>query len=67
MKETLLEKGAVLKKNQLYITNSLNYYNLLIKQGLPIDQIDFHIIANAHHTESVWASYFPNFLKHLFN
>lgn len=60
------ERGGS-EKNQLYITNSLNYYNLLIKQGLPIDQIDFHIIANAHHTESVWASYFPNFLKHLFN
>ncbi|WP_225247767.1 hypothetical protein [Streptococcus pseudoporcinus] len=53
------------QKNQIYITNSLNYYKQILAQGLPISQIDFAIIAGAQYTENVWAQQFPHFLDHL--
>lgn len=48
--------------NQAYIDCSLNYYQSLIRSGLPMDNIWLRILANEHHHEKYWADHFLEFL-----
>lgn len=48
---------------QLYIDHTLSYYNQLIANGVPLDNIHLQIVANGKHSEHVWAKYLPECIK----
>ena len=50
---------------QAYINASLTYYQQLISGGVPIEQIQLIIAADATHSEEAWATYFPECLHFL--
>lgn len=43
--------------SQAYIDSSVNYYDLLIKAGIPIENIKLKIISGDTHSERDWAKY----------
>lgn len=51
------EESAERKISQAYIDSSVNYYDLLIKAGIPIDNIKLRIISGDTHSEEDWAKY----------
>lgn len=52
--------------NQAYIDCTLNYYQMLLKTGLPLNQIRLKIMANEIHHEQHWAHHFVDFLNFYF-
>ncbi|EHJ51536.1 alpha/beta hydrolase [Streptococcus macacae] len=49
--------------NQAYIDCTLHYYQTLLHTGLPMENIDLHIMANEIHHEKYWADHFIDFLR----
>lgn len=58
--ETFMKNNRI---NQAYINSTVWYYQSLLRSGLPVDQIDLHIVAQATHHEKHWADHFLDFLK----
>ena len=56
------ELKAIINDSQHYIDNSLNYYQLLLKQGHPINNIKLMIQSHETHHEKYWARHFRDFL-----
>lgn len=50
--------------SQAYIDSSLNYYQTLIKNNHPIDNLWLRILAGETHYEKYWAKHFIKFLKY---
>lgn len=48
--------------NQAYIDCTLNYYQSLLRTGVPLDNIRLRIMANKIHHEAHWAEHFIEFL-----
>lgn len=44
---------------QTYIDTSIDYYNMLIQKGMPLDHLKLKIIADAKHEEKTWANALP--------
>lgn len=61
------DKHFLENMNQAYIDVSINYYQTLIKNGLPLDNIWFRILAGEEHHEKYWAEHFLEFLEFSFN
>lgn len=49
--------------NQAYLDSTMAYYQSLLRSGLPVDQIDIRIVAEATHHEKHWADHFLDFLR----
>lgn len=48
---------------QLYLDHTLSYYNQLILQGVPVNNLQLKIVAQGKHSEHVWAKYLPECIK----
>lgn len=59
------EESAERKISQAYIDSSVNYYDLLIKAGIPIDNIKLRIISGDTHSEEDWAKYLLECLEYV--
>lgn len=49
--------------NQAYIDCTLNYYQAIIRNGVPLDKIRLRVMANEIHHEMHWADHFVEFLR----
>lgn len=59
------EESAERKISQAYIDSSVIYYDLLIKAGIPIDNIKLRIISGDTHSEEDWAKYLLECLEYV--
>ncbi|SQE30121.1 Predicted hydrolase of the alpha/beta superfamily [Mannheimia haemolytica] len=57
-----IDSHFISNTNQTYIDCSLNYYQALIRIGVPLDNIRLRIMANEIHHEMHWADHFVEFL-----
>ncbi|AWW33598.1 alpha/beta hydrolase [Mannheimia varigena] len=57
-----IDSHFISNMNQTYIDCSLNYYQSLIRSGVPLDNIRLRIMANEIHHEMHWADHFVEFL-----
>lgn len=55
------------KMNQAYIDATLRYYNTLIRNGQPLENIWLRILADERHHEVYWARHFVEFLNFAYN
>lgn len=49
--------------DQAYIDMTLQYYQLLLKAGISLEQMEMYIVAGAKHSEEVWAKFLPSCLS----
>lgn len=57
------KKYTDLNLSQVYVDNSINYYQVLLRNGLDVDNTMLKIYHNEKHREKYWAKHFPEFLK----
>ncbi|QLB15811.1 esterase [Mannheimia granulomatis] len=58
-----IDSHFISNMNQTYIDCTLNYYQALIRTGLPLDNIRLRIMANEIHHEMHWADHLVDFLR----
>lgn len=52
--------------SQAYIDSNIRYYNALLKNGHPLENMWFRILAGEKHHEFYWAKHFAEFLEFAF-
>ncbi|AHG78477.1 alpha/beta superfamily hydrolase [Mannheimia varigena USDA-ARS-USMARC-1312] len=57
-----IDSHFISNMNQTYIDCSLNYYQSLIRTGVPLNNIRLRIMANEIHHKMHWADHFIEFL-----